>query len=81
MAYAGVALLDSVGAIGFFMFVGLVRAVSFPVVEGYINRRVPADQRATILSLNPMGFALLVIPILPLTRGDPDPAIDRFHRG
>jgi len=65
-AYAGVALVDSVGAIGFFMFVGLVRAISFPVVEGYINRRVPSDQRATILSLNHMGFALLVIPILPL---------------
>ncbi len=48
------------------MFAGLVRAAALPLVEGYINRRVPSEQRATILSLNHMGFALLVVPTLPL---------------
>ena len=38
----------------------IVRAAALPLVEGYINRRVPSDQRATILSLNHMAFALLV---------------------
>lgn len=64
-AYAGLALVDHLGALGFLMFVGLVRAAVFPLVEGYINRRVPSEQRATILSLNHMAFAILVVPILP----------------
>ena len=43
-----------------------MRAAALPLVEGYINRRVPSDQRATILSLNHMAFALLVVFTLPL---------------
>ena len=44
---------------------GLVRAAAFPVVTGYINRRVPSDQRATILSLNQVAFSLLLAPLVP----------------
>ncbi len=65
-AYVGLTLVDSLGAIGFLMFAGLVRAAALPLAEGYINRRVPSDQRATILSLNHMAFALLVVFTLPL---------------
>lgn len=65
-AYVGLTLVDNLGAIGFLMFAGLVRAAALPLVEGYINRRVPSDQRATILSLNHMAFALLVVFTLPL---------------
>ncbi len=65
-AYVGLSLIDSLGAIGFLMFAGLVRAAAMPLVEGYINRRVPSDQRATILSLNHMAFALLLVFTLPL---------------
>lgn len=66
VGYVGLAAINSLGAVGFFMFVGFVRAGALPLVEGYINRRVPSDQRATVLSLNHMGFALLVVPMLPL---------------
>ena len=65
-AYVGLTLVDSLGAIGFLMFAGLVRAAAMPLVEGYINRRVPSEQRATILSLNHMALALLVVFTLPL---------------
>jgi MFS family permease len=66
VAYAGLGLVDHLGAIGFLALIGLARAAAMPVVEGYINRRVPSSQRATILSLNHMGFSLLVVPLLPL---------------
>ncbi len=64
-AYAGIALWDALGAIGFLAVLGLVRAAAFPVVTGYINRRVPSDQRATILSLNQVAFSLLLAPLVP----------------
>ena len=66
IAYTGLATVDHLGAIGFLTLIGLGRAMAMPVVEGYINRRVPSSQRATILSLNHMGFSLLVVPLLPL---------------
>ena len=66
IAYAGLASVNHLGAIAFLSLIGLGRAAALPVVEGYINRRVPSSQRATILSLNHMGFSLLVVPLLPL---------------
>lgn len=64
--YAGLGLVDHLGAIGFLFLIGLGRAAAMPLAEGYINRRVPSDQRATILSLNHMAFSFLVVPLLPL---------------
>ena len=65
VAYVGLAFWDALGAIGFLAVIGLLRSASFPVVTGYINRRVPSDQRATVLSLNQMAFGLLLAPLVP----------------
>ncbi|MEE9278221.1 MAG: MFS transporter, partial [Dehalococcoidia bacterium] len=64
-AYAGLALWDELGALGFLAVVGLLRSAAFPIITGYINRRVPSDQRATVLSFNQMGFSLLLAPLVP----------------
>ena len=64
-SYAGAALWDSVGAIAFLASIALVRAVTEPVVVGYINHRIPSGQRATVLSLNQMAFSLVLVPLMP----------------
>ena len=37
-----------------------------PLMEGYLNRRIPSHLRATALSLNHMGWALIMLPFLPI---------------
>ena len=36
-----------------------------PIATGYINRRIPSDQRATVLSMFELSAALLIAIILP----------------
>ncbi len=69
-----VALIDHVAAIIPFALIGFSQAVTRPLIEGYINRRVPSHLRATMLSLNQMGWALVLLFALPLLFG---PAVDR----
>ena len=65
-SYAGAALWDSVGALTFLATMTLVRSVTEPVVVGYVNHRIPSDQRATVLSLNQMAFSLVLVPLMPM---------------
>ncbi|HJN92348.1 MAG TPA: MFS transporter, partial [Dehalococcoidia bacterium] len=60
LGYIGLAIWDALGAIALLALVGFVRSLAFPVVTGYINRRIPSDQRATVLSLNQVAFSLIV---------------------
>ena len=51
-----------------FVAIGLlaaVRGMSRPIATGYINRRIPSDQRATVLSMFELSAALLIAIILP----------------
>ena len=64
--YVGVALIDHIGAIALFVIVGLARGAQMPLMEGYLNRRIPSHLRATALSLNHMGWALIMLPFLPI---------------
>ncbi len=41
-------------------------AVSTPIVSGYINKRIPSEKRATILSLMNLVNSLVMIPTEPL---------------
>ena len=56
--YVGIALWDQVGAIALFAVLGFARGAQMPLMEGYLNRRIPSHLRATALSLNHMGWAL-----------------------
>jgi MFS family permease len=65
VGYVGLALWDALGAIVLLALLGFVRSFAFPVVTGYINRRIPSDQRATVLSLNQVAFSLILAPMVP----------------
>ncbi len=66
LVYVGIALMDHLGAIGLFLILGLARGAQMPLMEGYLNRRIPSHLRATALSLNHMGWALIMLPFLPV---------------
>ena len=51
--------------IGFGMLAA-IRGMSRPIATGYINRRIPSDQRATVLSMFQLSAALLIAIIMPL---------------
>ena len=60
------------GASGFLIWMPIwiiylqdLRGMSRPIATGYINRRIPSDQRATVLSLFQLSAALMVAMILP----------------
>jgi len=64
--YVGIALWDQLGAISLFALLGFARGAQMPLMEGYLNRRIPSHLRATALSLNHMGWALIMLPFLPI---------------
>ncbi len=64
--YVGIALIDHLGTIACFIVLGLARGAQMPLMEGYLNRRVPSGLRATVLSLNHMGWAMIMLPFLPI---------------
>ncbi|MYA02203.1 MAG: MFS transporter [Chloroflexi bacterium] len=51
-----------VGAIG---LLAAIRGMTRPIATGYINRRIPSDQRATVLSMFELSAALIIAIILP----------------
>ena len=60
------------GASGFLIWMPIwiiylqdLRGMSRPIATGYINRRIPSDQRATVLSLFQLSAALMMAMILP----------------
>ena len=66
IGFAGAAVWDHTGALAFIALIPLARSVAGPVTIGYINHRVPSDQRATVLSLNLMVYSLALVPIMPV---------------
>ena len=65
-SYAALGAWDSIYAYPTFPVVTLVAMMAYPVVADYLNRRIPSEQRATVLSLRQVVFSLLLIPIAPL---------------
>ena len=61
-AYAALALIDDLGAVGFLALLMMLQSMVQPIATGYINRRVPSDQRATILSLQTLMLGLILAP-------------------
>ena len=58
-------LWDSLWVVGAIGLLAAVRGMSRPIATGYINRRIPSDQRATVLSMFELSAALLIAIILP----------------
>ena len=64
--YTGLATVDFLGAIVFFYALTLVHSSVEPVATGYLNRRIPSSQRATILSLRSLTVGLMLAPMTPI---------------
>ncbi len=49
-----------------FILLGLFDSVFYIVLSDYINRIVPSEQRATVLSFNSFAFSIIMILVFPL---------------
>jgi MFS family permease len=65
-SYALLAAWDSVYAQLAFPFMSMMVFLSQPAITDYINRRVPTDQRATVVSLTNVIRSAVLIPATPL---------------
>ena len=63
-------LWNHLGLVGVIMLVTAVRQAVRPIATGYINRRIPSDQRATVLSVFQLIvgalMALLLVSVVPM---------------
>ena len=66
VGYAVLGVWDAAYAYVAFPVVSLVSMMGNPVVADYLNRRIPSEQRATILSIRQLVFSLMLAPIAPL---------------
>jgi MFS family permease len=60
VGYAGLSLFDTNPAFLFFALPALMMGLTRPVIDGYLNDRIPSDRRATVLSAMQLCFALQV---------------------
>ncbi len=63
--YIGLALWDSIYAVSMFPLISFVGSLRSVTISTYINRRIGSEQRATILSLQALLFALLIAAAEP----------------
>ena len=69
LLFGGYALLgswDATYAYAAFPVVSLLSMMANPIVADYLNRVIPSEQRATMLSMRQLLFSFLVVPIAPL---------------
>jgi MFS family permease len=65
-SYALLGVWDSVYAVVMFPMLSFVFILSQPTVTDYINRRVPTEQRATVVSMTNLTRSAILIPAAPL---------------
>lgn len=65
-SYALLALWGSLYAQVAFLALNFIWVFSQPVLTDYVNRRVPSEQRATVISLTNLVRAFVLIPTAPL---------------
>jgi MFS family permease len=65
-AYLGIAGWDSIYAFGLFPLITLTNRMRNPIVVRYVNERIPAAQRATILSVRNLALALCIAFVEPV---------------
>jgi MFS family permease len=65
-SYAVLGVWDSLGAFIVFPVISMASAASIPLVTDMLNRRIPSEQRATILSAGQLTLALIMACFSPL---------------
>jgi MFS family permease len=66
ISYGLLAFWGSIYAQVAFLALNFVMVMSQPVLTDYVNKRVPSEQRATVVSLTNLVRALVLIPSAPL---------------
>ena len=59
-------LWNSLWVVVGFGMLAAIRGMTRPIATGYINRRIPSDQRATVLSMFQLSTALMIAIIMPI---------------
>jgi MFS family permease len=66
IAMFSLAGIDALWVYGVFLAVGVVAGVQNPVLATYVNRRIPSERRATMLSVQSVVASLLLAGLEPL---------------
>jgi predicted MFS family arabinose efflux permease len=66
VAMFALAGIDALWVYGVFLIVGVVAGIQNPVLATYINRRIPSDRRATMLSVQSVIASLMLVFLEPL---------------
>jgi len=64
-ALAGLAFIAEY-SIGFYLLTNLTGGLAFTILSDYINRKIPSESRATILSFESLWFSIFMIGVFPL---------------
>ena len=73
-AYAPLLIVDHLALVASLAVLAAATAALQPLASGYINRRIPSDQRATILSIFSLGSAVMIT----FTIGTASALVDAF---
>ncbi len=74
-------LTDHLAIIAPIAILGGLHAMIRPIATGYINRRIPSDQRATVLSIYELMLAAQMAVLVPLISASADQIDFRFAYG
>jgi cyanate permease len=66
VAFVGLASVPTLAAFAFIPVIAMLESAIIPLTTGYVNRRAPSDQRATILSLESLSRGLFIAPLGPI---------------
>jgi MFS family permease len=66
LAYAGLASVPTLAAFAFIPVIAVLESTIIPLTTGYVNRRAPSEQRATILSLESLSRGVFIAPLGPV---------------
>lgn len=64
-ALTGIAFMKNL-SIAFFLLTSITGGLAFTIFSDYINRRIPSEYRATILSVDSLCFSIFMIFVFPL---------------
>lgn len=64
--------LPGLAGIACLALVAAIEMAARPITSGYVNRRVPSEQRATILSMQSFAMGLVIAPLAPLVGATAD---------
>jgi MFS family permease len=67
IAYLSLAGIDSMWVYAAFIPVGLVAGLSNPALADYVNRRIPSDRRATMISIQSLAASVLLAFMEPIS--------------